>query len=850
VLKLLGKHKKLIVFPLLVGLIGVFSIGVVLVVDVEFVCAHSPHDVINALDISPAYPQDKTLFIISEKHLLKSTDGGGTWKKLAKGLDNKYQLSSIAISPNFDPDQTVFASSEGDGIYKSQDGGASWAKINDGLENLRINLLAISPRYNNDEIVLAAGVEGGLYRTDAGGENWDEVIGQEIKITAIAFSPDPGQDLIVIGDDESWVWFSKNGGETWQKHYQIPQGGTITAIAISDQLSKDGTFFVGTAQQGVFKTVDGGVSFIGLKRGPSRFSLDRESRYIKIRPPDQHITSLALLPDYGRNETIFASTWYDAAFRSDDGGRTWRRYNAGVTCDDQANSIEYKSPHFTHLRVSNGFEEDGILFLAGFDGLFKSIDKGQTWTQLETLPIGLITGMDISPADENDFLVTIATYGGGAYTINNQGVNWKIKNSGLKTTRLVDVTFSPAYSSDNTVFSGAKNTLLKSTNGTDDWDAIGLPKIEGLGTPYPTFIVLSPNFATDQTLYFATRRHGILKSIDGGLNSSIVWDGTGKLVNTLIMSPNFLADGTLFASVWGKGVYKTEDGGRTWQPVNHGLTFLETWKSSTTSEVNSQNILLVISPDYKEDKTLFAGSAGAEGLFKTIDGGISWQKLAGTAFGSDGKIIGLAISPDYKNEQTLIISVKGKGLFKTGDGGLTFVKIGDELIDNNHTIELIEFSPLYSTDNTIYAASLENTFRSIDGGDTWELLSRPVRYEDMREVVHYEGEWLKEEGPDFSATSVTQSSVADSTASLSFVGTGVSWIGTEGQDQGMAKVYVDGGYVEDVDQFNDISKSMITSFSITGLDYGWHTIMIQVTGTKNLLSTGYRVAIDAFDVEP
>jgi photosystem II stability/assembly factor-like uncharacterized protein len=853
VFKFLGKYKGPVVFFLAVVLIGVFSATAFLIVDVEYVCAHSPHDVINALEISPTYDQDGTLFIIVNDDLLKSTDGGFGWKKLVKGLDGVSYLSSIAISPGFGADQTVFVSADGDGIYKSQDGGASWAKVNRGLNDLRIGLLAISPRYAGDGIALAAGTKGGLYKTNNGGGNWYEVIDAGVNVTAIAFSPDLDKNLIVIGDDESQVWFSEDQGETWEKGYQIPEGGAVTTIAISDQVSKDRVFFIGTERRGIFETVDGGASFVEMKGGPSRYSVDFEKRlsFVQIRPPDKHVMSLALSPDFGQDGTVFVSTWWKAVFRSDNGGRTWHKYgyDAGVTCDVQANTEAYRSPHFRQLKVSNAFAEDGTVFLAGFDGLFKSTDGGQTWMQLETLPVRLITGLGVSPADEYDFSVMITTYGGGAYTTCNRKNTWAISNNGLETTRLVDVTFSPAYSSDHTVFSGSRGALLKSTDGGDNWDRIELSKVENHGQPYPTWIVLSPNFAVDQTLYFGTRVHGILESSDGGLHSAIIWDGMGEVINSLVMSPDFIADGTLFASVRGEGIYRTEDWGETWESANNGLALIETWKS-TGLHLSDKDVLLAISPNYREDKTLFAGSATAKGLFKTTDGGASWQKLAGVAYDGEEYILGMAISPDYRNDETLIISVKGRGLFRTDDGGLTFVEIGDELINNNHAIELIEFSPLYSTDHTIHAASDEEIFRSTDGGNSWELMSRPVRYEDMREVVRYEGEWQKKSGSNYSAASVTQSDVANSIASLGFIGTGVNWIGTEGNDQGIAKAYIDGSYVRDVDQFGDTSRSMVVSFSVADLDYGWHTITVEVTGVKNSASTGHRITVDAFDVEP
>ena len=95
--------------------------------------AHTPQDNIDALEISPAFNNDRTLFIINVDKLLKSTDGGNSWKRSINDLDNKHLLSSIAISPNFEKDQTIFITSNGDGIYKSKDGGTSWQKVNKGL---------------------------------------------------------------------------------------------------------------------------------------------------------------------------------------------------------------------------------------------------------------------------------------------------------------------------------------------------------------------------------------------------------------------------------------------------------------------------------------------------------------------------------------------------------------------------------------------------------------------------------------------------------------------------------------------------------------------------------------------
>ena len=840
--KLLNSYKTLfIVFQLII---------VFLIFNVSDTFAHSPHDVISILEISPSYDQDETLFIVILNKLLKSTDGGFSWKEIVRGLDNKSMLSSIAISPSFKFDRTVFISSKGDGIYKSQDGGSSWFKVNNGLGNLNIRLLAVSPDYHSDKIVLAAGTKGGLYESKNGGESWYQVIGDNIKVTAIAFFPGLKKDHILAGNDRGILYLSTDSGESWRERLTIPNGGAVTSIAVSPNVSSDNTCFVGTEKGGIFKTVDGGASCVAVNNGLTA----------------NHITSLTISLDYETDSTIFASTWYEAVFRSEDGGKTWRKYSAGLTTDPQADDSHYNLPHFRDLRISKTFGKDRTIFLGGFDGLFKSKDGGNVWTQMETLSPKPIVGLTLSPGYRNDSTVAIATFFGGAYITDDRGTTWKVINRGLKRSKLMNIALSPQFSLDNTMFTISNFAFYKSTNRGNNWDIIkpSLHKRIGsivsrlfgkfFGKPkappkaprerilFPTVIAISPDFASDSTIYLGTRYRGVFRSVDGGVNWSPICNANGGRITSLVISPDFSSDRTIYAGVRAQGIYKTVDGGDTWHYNKNFTTFAERHQLYSGR--------LAISPNYGKDKIVFAGTA--EALFRTRDGGKSWQKLEGLAYGGNGFIRGIAISPNFDNDETLIISVKGRGLFKTIDGGATFVKIGHDLTNNNQFLRLLEFSPAYSIDNTIYGAG-EELFHSTDGGNTWKLIPRPIRYENKQhkqDVVHYRGNWEVLKDDDFSVTSVSHSNLAHNKAILNFVGTGVSWIGTESNDQGIAKVYIDRDFKGYVDQFSDTRNVMVRSYSITSLDYGPHTIMIEVTDTKNPKSSGYRIEIDAFDVMP
>ena len=343
---------------------------------------------------------------------------------------------------------------------------------------------------------------------------------------------------------------------------------------------------------------------------------------------------------------------------------------------------------------------------------------------------------------------------------------------------------------------------------------------------------------------------GIYKSTDGGKNNRVIWEGIDhRTINSLVISPNFKSDKTLFAGVRGLGVYKTKNGGKNWHSVNEGLSYVEESKNSViVDSIKKYDTELAISPNYENDRTLFAGSS--EGLFKTQNEGISWRHLKGSAYGGNAYCLGMAISPDYQNDRTLIISIKGKGLFKSIDAGETFAEIAPDLIQNNHLIRWIAFSAGYPKNKTIYVASEENLFKSVDSGDTWIILKRPVRYESHRDAIHYEGDWRISRSSSFSSTKANFSDAIGAKASLNFVGTGVSWIANTANDLGVAKVYIDHEFVANVDQFSDNLKVMQHLFSTKTLEYGPHTITIEVSGNNNRLSRGKRIMIDAFDVYP
>lgn len=85
---------------------------------------------------------------------------------------------------------------------------------------------------------------------------------------------------------------------------------------------------------------------------------------------------------------------------------------------------------------------------------------------------------------------------------------------------------------------------------------------------------------------------------------------------------------------------------------------------------------------------------------------------------------------------------------------------------------------------------------------------------------------------------------------MSFTGTAVRWISARAPVTGIARVYVDGTLMGEVDTYATSEEGQVVVFTGAGLPRGAHTLTIEVTGTKNPASTFNWIIVDAFDVTP
>ncbi len=124
-----------------------------------------------------------------------------------------------------------------------------------------------------------------------------------------------------------------------------------------------------------------------------------------------------------------------------------------------------------------------------------------------------------------------------------------------------------------------------------------------------------------------------------------------------------------------------------------------------------------------------------------------------------------------------------------------------------------------------------------------------ARTEQNDSAVSYVGSWYTHSQGSFSGGSSAQAMDPGISATFTFTGVGVRWMGYRDEWSGIANVYLDGQLQATVDTYATPSQAQTEIWRASGLTAATHTLQIKMTGTHNASSAGSWVWIDAFDVD-
>ena len=224
---------------------------------------------------------------------------------------------------------------------------------------------------------------------------------------------------------------------------------------------------------------------------------------------------------------------------------------------------------------------------------------------------------------------------------------------------------------------------------------------------------------------------GIYKSEDAGKSFKNMGLSKSEHIGNIAIDPGnsdivyVAAYGPVWSSGGDRGIYKTIDGGKTWKQI---LTVSEnTGFNEVHIDPNHSNILYACAHQRRRHEWTYISGGPESAIYKSADGGATWDKLTnGLPVGDVGRIA-LAVSP--VNTDVVYAMFEGrdnKGFYKSTDRGASWEKQSAKATDGNYYQEIIADPKIF---DKVYVM---DTWANVttDGGKTFKGLGEIHKHVD------------------------------------------------------------------------------------------------------------------------
>lgn len=573
----------------------------------------------SAFPLRDAPPHELERFWAAQNFV--DTDPHHQWEE-AGPFNIAGRVTSLAVD-SFDPN-IVFAGSAGGGVWKSRDQGRNWKPSWGRFGNQNIG--ALTAKWFQDKLyVLAATGEANL-------------------------SPDsyPG----------SGVYFSKNGGLTWQPYF-FPATGQNRDADLEENVK-------------TFPRRIGSVAFNGngrialasvtqAERMPAGLFLDEGATGLQLctfwgnrsynchsvvfHPEKPDVIYVAIQPRGARN----------GIWRTRDGGKTWEQMRRGLPPGEE----------FGRTTLALAPSDPDVIYALASDvrkrvlGVFRSTDGGDNWKEIlgNRFPgerfMSYNSTIVVHPG-KPDFVI----WGGARlYRTRNGGVSWQTITSGARgTSKYVHSDHHAlVMPQGNLVFSGNDGGVAVSEDGGDTWEE----RVRGMVTTQFYDLDVAPS--NGKIFGGGTQDNGTLLTGIGGKKGDFdnVLPGDGAW---LVFDP---ADSHhVFGSAQEFFIYRHRRRGNAW--TRDTWDFLPPHRMLDAERKQRAIAVLAIEPSTRKGvKKIWAGS---HRLWRTDFDGLHWKPVSGSF---DGSVISTIDISSVDPGLMFVGTTKG-GIFRSTDGGETW----------------------------------------------------------------------------------------------------------------------------------------------------------------------------------